>query len=380
MTGKVGSMKKRIFTLVLSALLLFGTAACADKKGTDAVTGSETEKATRTEVTAEDYSSWLTEDGYIIGLKASDAYKLPEDWAELSIERSKVEPPESTVDAAVQQIMKQFPIKITDRAVEDGDTVNMDYEGKLDGVAFAGGAAKGAELEAGSQQFVDNFLTKIIGHMPGETFDLEITFPDPYQNNPDLAGKLTIFTVTINYIYGGSNEFTDDFVKENLDAFRQMVGSEDAEDAEGIRSAIRKYYVDQNMEGAIYDRLYELEVEKIPDALYDYIYNMTDISIFNRYQMSIEEMAEKSSMSAEELKEHVEQDCKPELVFQAIAEKEGWKATEADFNEALGEGDHTELIETYGKNYIAHYVITTRALKYLKEHIPLADSAETEGK
>ena len=364
--------------MLSAALLLVGAAGCANGGKSD--TESGTEKAKRTEVTAEDYSGSLTEDGYIIGLNASEAYKLPEDWAELSIDRTKVEPPESTVDAAVAQIMKQFPVKITDRAVEDGDTVNMDYEGKLDGVAFEGGAAKGAELVAGSQQFVDNFLTKIIGHKPGETFDLEITFPDPYQNNPDLAGKLTIFTVTINYIHGGANEFTDDFVKENLDKFRELVGSKDAEDAEGIRQAIRKYYVDQNMESAIYDRLYEIEVEKIPDALYDYIYNMMDISIFNNYQMSIEEMAEKSSMSAEDLREHVEQDCKPELVFQAIAEKEGWKITEADFAEALGEGDHSDLIETYGKNYIAHYVITTRALKYLREHVPLADPAETESK
>ena len=375
MMGKAAVMKKRIMAMLCASLLLFGAAACGEKAETETESAASNK---RTEVTAEDYSGALTESGYIIGLTAADYYKVPEDWMELSIEKSKVAPPESTVESAVSTIMSQFPIKITDRAVEDGDLVNLDYEGKLDGVAFEGGAAQGADLTAGAETFVDNFLSKIIGHMPGETFDIEITFPDPYQNNTDLSGKLTIFTVTINYISGGSNEFTDDFVRENLDELRAMVGSDDVEDTEGIREAIRQYYIGQNMEDAIYERLYEIEVESIPEPLYDYVYNMTDISIFNSYSMSIEEMAEKSSMSAEDLKKHVEEDCKPELVFQAIAEKEGWTVTEADFDEALGTGDHSELIDFYGKNYIARYVLTVRALKYLKEHIPLVESESGE--
>ena len=361
-------MSKRIIAVLAAALLLFGAVSCTEKKET------EPEETKRTSVTKEDYCKNLTEDGYIVGLNAQEVFKVPDDWSVLAIEKSKVAPAESTVESAVSQIMQNFPIQITDRAVEDGDLVNIDYEGKLDGVAFEGGTAKGATLTAGSEQFVDNFLTKIIGHMPGETFDIEITFPDPYQNNTDLSGKLTIFTVTINYISGGTNEFTDDFVRENLEEFRNMVGSEDAETAEDIREAIRKYYIELNLEDAIYERLYDAEIDTIPEAVYDYVYRMTDLSIFNSYSMSITEMAEKSSMTAEELREHVEKDCKPELVFHAIAEKEGWTVTDEDIDEALGSADREELMEQYGRNYIAHYVLTTRAIKYLKEHIPLAEA------
>ncbi|MFQ9679769.1 MAG: FKBP-type peptidyl-prolyl cis-trans isomerase [Ruthenibacterium lactatiformans] len=80
---------------------------------------------------------------------------------------------------------------------------------------FDGGTASSQSVQAGSAQFIDDFLTQIIGHTPGETFDVEVTFPDPYENNPDLAGKDAVFEVTINYIEGEdvTPEFSDDFVK-----------------------------------------------------------------------------------------------------------------------------------------------------------------------
>ena len=95
-------------------------------------------------------------------------------------------------------------VKITDRAIEDGDKVNIDYVGSVDGVEFEGGNTNGAgtEVTAGGTDYIDDFLTQIIGHMPGETFDVNVTFPDEYPNNPDLAGKDAVFVTTINYIVG----------------------------------------------------------------------------------------------------------------------------------------------------------------------------------
>ena len=90
---------------------------------------------------------------------------------------------------------------ITDRAVENGDTVNIDYSGKQDGVAFDGGTATNQQLGIGSGSFIDGFEEGLVGVMPGETVDLDLSFPDPYPNNPDLAGQAVVFTVTVNYIY-----------------------------------------------------------------------------------------------------------------------------------------------------------------------------------
>lgn len=90
-----------------------------------------------------------------------------------------------------------------DRVVEPGDKVNIDYVGKIDGVAFEGGDTRGMgeDLEIGSGTSIDGFEDAIIGHKVGETFDLTVTFPDPYLNNTDLSGKEAVFTTTINGVY-----------------------------------------------------------------------------------------------------------------------------------------------------------------------------------
>lgn len=87
--------------------------------------------------------------------------------------------------------------------VEDGDTVNIDYVGSVDGVEFEGGSTRGqgTDLVIGSGSYIDDFEEQLIGAHPGDEVDVYATFPDPYNNNPDLSGKETLFEVTINGIY-----------------------------------------------------------------------------------------------------------------------------------------------------------------------------------
>lgn len=106
-------------------------------------------------------------------------------------------------------------VEVTDRTVEDGDIVNIDYVGKINGIAFDGGTAEGYDLTIGSGTFIDGFESGLIGAAIGETRDVTTTFPDPYKNNPDLAGKEAIFTVTVNSITEVvPAEFDDAFVEE----------------------------------------------------------------------------------------------------------------------------------------------------------------------
>ena len=88
---------------------------------------------------------------------------------------------------------------IKDRAIELGDTANIDYVGKKEGVAFDGGTAQGYNLGIGSGSFIDGFEEGLVGVRPGETVDLNLTFPEGYQAE-DLAGQEVVFTVTVNYI------------------------------------------------------------------------------------------------------------------------------------------------------------------------------------
>lgn len=119
-------------------------------------------------------------------------------------------------------------------AVQEGDTAQIDYEGKLNGVAFEGGTAKNYSLEIGSGSFIDGFESGLIGVKSGETVDLNLTFPNNYQST-ELAGKAVVFTVTvkkvIRYEY---KEMTDTFAREigdyeNLEEYKAAVLNEEIE-------------------------------------------------------------------------------------------------------------------------------------------------------
>jgi trigger factor len=109
----------------------------------------------------------------------------------------------ATDDAAIESYIDNYLLigQVTNRAVAEGDTANIDYVGTKDGEAFSGGTYSGYDLVIGSGTFIDGFEDGLIGVMPGETVDLNLTFPDSYSNT-DLAGQEVVFTVTVNYIEG----------------------------------------------------------------------------------------------------------------------------------------------------------------------------------
>ena len=122
------------------------------------------------------------------------------DYKGLSIDMSSDEWKEAyqaQQDADVQE--NELYVHKTEGKVEDGDTVNIDYEGKKDGVAFAGGTAQGHDLTIGSNSFIDGFESGLIGKEIGSTVDLNLTFPEDY-GSEELAGQDVVFTVKINYV------------------------------------------------------------------------------------------------------------------------------------------------------------------------------------
>lgn len=103
-----------------------------------------------------------------------------------------------------QQTEEQSETYQTDTSltVEDGDTVNIDYVGTVDGVEFEGGSTdgNGTDLVIGSGDYIDDFEDQLIGSHPGDTVEVQVTFPDDY-GNEELNGKDAVFTVTVNGIY-----------------------------------------------------------------------------------------------------------------------------------------------------------------------------------
>ena len=131
--------------------------------------------------------------------EAADATETPE----VTEAADATETPEVTEAAATPEVT-EAPSYDTDSSLEvkDGDTVNIDYVGKIDDVAFDGGSTdgNGTDLVIGSGSYIDNFEEQLIGAHPGDEVEVKVTFPDDYQAT-DLAGKEAVFDVTVNGIY-----------------------------------------------------------------------------------------------------------------------------------------------------------------------------------
>lgn len=135
-----------------------------------------------------------------------------------------VDYPDTTVDAAdIESEIDYFlsgleeAVEVTDRPIQEGDSVDIDYAGYRDGVAFEGGTGNNPELVIGSGQFIPGFEEGLIGVSVGETVSLDLTFPENY-GNADLAGAAVVFEVTVNSITEYViPELTDELVAENTD-------------------------------------------------------------------------------------------------------------------------------------------------------------------
>lgn len=120
------------------------------------------------------------------------------------------------VEAQIQQMLNsKAEYKEVDREAKLNDQVNIDYKGLLDGEAFEGGTAEEANLVLGSGDFIDGFEDGLVGAKKGDKKSLNLTFPDPYSNNPDLAGKAVVFEVTVNAVKERViPELTDELIAE----------------------------------------------------------------------------------------------------------------------------------------------------------------------
>ena len=227
---------KRIFTkalcLVCAGALVLSLAACggkADSAASSTASSSALGSASDYDYQNFNYSDGLDEKGYWEGIRALDYVTLPEDFASVAIKRSDVEPTSEEVEEQISNLLSQYSSTehITDRAAADGDTVDINYVGSVNNVEFTGGSAENYDLTLGSGTFIDGFEDQIIGHKPGETFDVNVTFPDGYSDSTDasgntvkLSGQKAVFTVTLNYISESVlPELTDSWVADNFGTF-----------------------------------------------------------------------------------------------------------------------------------------------------------------
>ena len=246
--------------------------------------------------------------------------------------------------------------KVTDRAVKKGDTVNIDYEGFKDNVAFEGGTAQGYDLEIGSGSFIDGFEDGLIGKMPGGTYDLNLTFPENYQST-DLAGQAVVFKVKINYISEPDN-------------------SEEA--ANSVKSEVMaEAIINDLVETSNFKKLPQDRVDYYTDYINNYYLSIVQQQGYDSVDSYISQNAIDKTQFESDTKNSVELQVKTELVLKALAEKEGLNITTDEYNDKLKEYANTystttsEFEEKQGKSTIESVILQEKVFDYLNKNVKL---------
>ncbi len=333
-----------------------------------------------------DYSALFDERGYVADVTANDYVTLPENYAALTLPAGTDTVADDEVEANIAQYVLAYYStvnEVTDRAAEMGDTVHIDYVGSVDGVEFEGGSTQGAgtDLELTGSNYIDDFEQQIAGHMPGETFNVEVTFPDPYQNNPDLAGKDAVFVTTLHYIAESvTPELTDDFVMQNLNA---DTGWQTAAD---VREYYRTHMLFDQQSSAVYALLDEsvAYADPLPESMQDFF---DDYALFSLVQygqqFGMDADTILTQMGYESAAQYLEaqqgtttSNIRSLLLVQALAEKLGIAADDAaveEYAEAVfGTADIAGYEAQYGKGYLRMMVLEHLVLESLIESATVA--------
>lgn len=371
--------------MVLTGTMMLSLAACGSKKETgeestetttaEATEGS-TEKATDTAITGADREDYVA----IVDLNTDDYVTLM-DYKNMVIQVEKTEVTDESIKKYINQsVLGSYPI--TDREAANGDTVTIDFTGKKDGEAFDGGSSEDYKLTLGSGAFIPGFEDGLVGVMPGETVDLELTFPENY-TSADLAGQDVVFTVTVKNILVQADYDTvteeqlaemnlGDKTKEDIWKEAKAALEEDAKTSyeANISSAIINELMENCTVTSIPDYLVEEEVDYY-NSYYENISQMyygcdLDTFITTYYGITMDEYNEQIETMAEEI-------VKEYLIFEAIAREEGIEVTEEELvakaeKEAKEYGyDSAEaVLEAAGKNAYRMYEIQDKVLTALK--------------
>jgi len=398
---------KKIFSRSLAAALCAGmalslaacssTAASSQSAASSEAAGSEASSAASAPVDPDplaqkaadfNYSAALDENGYFTGVRALDYVTLPADYKALSVSAADVQVTDDELQTNLDYILSQFAEteQDTESTIQNGDSVNIDYVGSVDGIEFTGGNTngQGTTVTAGSTQYVDDFLTQIIGHKPGETFDVVVTFPDGYNDSTDangdpikLTGQEAVFSVTINYIAKSvTPELTDEFISKNIDP---KYGST----VEEFKDTVRKDVADANLEKYVTNYLTQNTVyaDELPEAVTEYS-SMMVLNYYCGYASAknqtltqfIQENLDADSIQAllDSNKEAIDNQAKRFLLYQALAEDQGLDCTDDDvkaYFEDLGNTDYSDYQNFYGTNYLRMNAVGDKAFNNILANV-----------
>ena len=266
-------------------------------------------------------------------------------------------------------------VKKTEGTVANGDTANIDYTGKKDGVAFDGGTAAGYDLTIGSNSFIDGFESGLIGKKIGDTVDLSLKFPENYSST-ELAGKAVVFTVKINYVKTDEERKPEDYYSEL--GFKSL----DEYTADVTESAVKSYLLDTVKKDSKIKEYPQTEI----DTIYGSYKNMVEQNLKSSYGVDFATYLTSNNMTEDSFKEDlVKNQIKPAMDEQMVAysildnEKLGLKDEEVSkkIDETVKSINNSQVTADtvksyYGEYYFEYMTVSEKVADYLYKNAKIS--------
>ena len=346
-------MKKRwLFVLGLLTLAM-AVSGCGKKEETTSTSSSVVSSAAESETEGVSLSEVEVPADYVppttladlTGELDLDKLVTLGEYKGLELTKEVVEVSDADIDASVTDALENTYVEV-DRAAENGDTVNIDYVGTMEGEEFEGGSASGYDLQLGSHSFIDGFEDGLVGAKKGDVVTLDLTFPKNY--TAELSGKPVQFKVTVNKVQTTSKEISEEWVKANTEF----------ESVEDYRRDIRVNLETQNnaeaedtMEADAWKMVLEnSKVNDYPEEMVQYgryYYDQMLNSYCTQSGITVEQYMEAKNLTADDYKEmqtaYAQSMAGQLLVMAAIEKAEGISPEDEQYQESLN-----ELIESSG--------------------------------
>ena len=376
-------MKKRAIMISMLLVMALSVTGCSQKTATkdkDTKT-EETAKTDDAEETESDNTEDTSEDTpttaeLMAGIDVEKCVTLG-DYKGVTVEKTIQSVTDEDVQNEIDNALANYPVEV-DQAAKEGDTVNIDYVGKIDGEEFDGGSDQGADLKLGSGKFIDGFEDGLIGARKGETRTLNLTFPEDYTQ--DLAGKAVEFTVTVNAVKEPLSEPTDQWVADNIEGYDNI-----ADYKAGIRSEqeeSNEQTAENQVRYAAWTQVIDnCTINEYPETLVEVgkkLYKQ-QVETYAKYAgMELDAYIESSGLTQEEYQSNMEEYGKnvaaQALVCQAICNKEGFAIGDDDYQKALRDMlteygcTEEELIQTYGQDNVEQSIMLNRVSNLIMEN------------
>ena len=299
------------------------------------------------------------------------------DYKGVTVEKTIQSVTDEDVQNEIDNALANYPVEV-DQAAKEGDTVNIDYVGKIHGEEFDGGSDQGADLKLGSGKFIDGFEDGLIGARKGETRTLNLTFPEDYTQ--DLAGKAVEFTVTVNAVKEPLSEPTDQWVADNIEGYDNI-----ADYKAGIRSEqeeSNEQTAENQVRYAAWTQVIDnCTINEYPETLVEVGKKLYEqqVETYAKYAgMELDAYIESSGLTQEEYQSNMEEYGKnvaaQALVCQAICDKEGFAIGDDDYQKALQDMlteygcTEDELIQTYGQDNVEQSIMLNRVSNLILEN------------